>query len=126
MTEISAGRSRRCLVLSRQPPHGRILAWEALDLTLALAAFDHQVVLAFIDDGVWQLVAGQQPEVLGIKDFARGFRALGDYGIDTVYVERESLEARGLGEADLLIPVQVVEGPLLSRLLEQFELVIGG
>jgi hypothetical protein len=51
------------------------------------------VSLAFIDDGVFQLMAGQDTAAAGMKNFSRTFKALGDYDVHKFYVERESLGA---------------------------------
>ena len=65
------------------------------------AAFEQDVSLAFLDDGVFQLTRGQDTAGIGIKNFSNTFRALGDYDVTKLFVERESLDERGLTEADL-------------------------
>jgi tRNA 2-thiouridine synthesizing protein C len=65
------------------------------------AAFDQEVSLAFLDDGVFQLTRDQKTDGIGIKNFSPTFRALGDYDVTRLYVEREALEERGLSEDDL-------------------------
>ncbi|MCP4302309.1 MAG: sulfurtransferase TusC, partial [Gammaproteobacteria bacterium] len=47
------------------------------------------------------LTKGQDTGGIGVKNFSPTFRALGDYDVTKLYVERESLEERGLTEADL-------------------------
>ena len=66
------------------------------------AAFEQDVSLAFIDDGVYQLMRNQDTADIGTKNFALTFRALGDYDVSQIYVERESLDLRGLGKEDLM------------------------
>ena len=66
------------------------------------AAFEQDVALAFIDDGVYQLMQNQDTGGIGVKNFSPTFRALGDYDVSKIYVERESLELRGLTQEDLL------------------------
>ena len=58
--------------------------------------------MAFIDDGVYQLKKNQDSSATGIKNFSPAYRALGDYDVTRLYVERESLESRGLSEQDLM------------------------
>lgn len=70
-------------------------------MVLIGAAFEQDVSLAFIDDGVYQLTRGQNPTGIAMKNFSPTYRALGDYDISKIYVERESLEARGLTLDDL-------------------------
>ena len=46
--------------------------------------------------------ANQDTGAIGTKNFAPTYRALGDYDVNRIYVERESLEARGLTKDDLM------------------------
>ena len=66
------------------------------------AAFEQDVSLAFLDDGVFQLVEGQDAAAVGMKNFSKTYRALGDFEVRKLYVERESLAERGLSESDLM------------------------
>jgi tRNA 2-thiouridine synthesizing protein C len=66
------------------------------------AAFDQDVCLAFVDDGVYQIKKGQNTGEIGMKNFSPTYAALGDYGITKLYVEKESLEERGLTLDDLM------------------------
>ena len=71
-------------------------------MVLIGAAFEQDVSLAFIDDGVYQLMQNQDTADIGTKNFAPTFRALGDYDVSQIYVERDSLDLRGLGKEDLI------------------------
>jgi len=92
---------KKFLYINRKAPYGTIYALESLEVVLIGAAFDQDVSLAFLDDGVFQLTRGQDTKGIGVKNFSPTFRALGDYDVTKLYVERESLEERGLSEADL-------------------------
>ncbi|HEB92157.1 MAG TPA: sulfurtransferase complex subunit TusC [Gammaproteobacteria bacterium] len=94
--------SKRFLYVNRKAPYGTIYALESLEVVLIGAAFEQDVSLAFLDDGVFQLTRGQQTDELGVKNFSPTYKALGDYDVNKIYVERESLEARGLSLDDLL------------------------
>ncbi|MBJ7534254.1 sulfurtransferase complex subunit TusC [Rhodomicrobium vannielii ATCC 17100] len=93
---------KKFLYLNRKAPHGTIYALESLEVVLIGAAFEQDVSLAFIDDGVFQLMAGQDTAAAGMKNFSRTFKALGDYDVRKFYVERESLAERGLTVEDLM------------------------
>ncbi len=93
---------KKFLYVNRKAPHGTIYALESLEVVLIGAAFEQDVALAFLDDGVFQLLKGWDTSELGSKNFQPAYTALGDYDIQKVYVERESLEERGLSEDDLL------------------------
>lgn len=92
---------KKFLYVNRKAPYGTIYALEALEVVLIGAAFEQDVSLAFLDDGVFQLTKGQKTEGIGVKNFSPTFRALGDYEVTKLFVERESLEERGLSEGDL-------------------------
>lgn len=93
---------KKFMYLNRRAPYGTIYAWESLEVVLIGAAFDQDVSLAFLDDGVYQLVKGQDTAGVGMKNFSPTYQALGDYDVTKLYVEKESLEERGLTMDDLM------------------------
>ncbi len=93
---------KKFLYVNRKAPHGSVYALESLEVVLIGAAFEQDVALAFIDDGVYQLIKDQDTTGIGTKNFSPTYRALGDYDISKIYVEQESLEKRGLSEEDLM------------------------
>jgi tRNA 2-thiouridine synthesizing protein C len=117
--------AKRFLFLNRRAPHGSLYAQEALDAVLVAGAFDQQVSLAFVDDGVYQLLKQQDTTGIGVKDFAPAFRALADYGINTLYVERESLAERGLSAGDLLVAVTLLSRADVAELMDNQDVVLG-
>ena len=94
--------TKKFLYVNRKAPYGTIYALESLEVVLIGAAFEQDVALAFVDDGVFQLAKGQNTDGIGVKNFSPTFRALGDYDVQKLFVERESLEERGLSEDDLI------------------------
>lgn len=92
---------KKFMYLNRKAPYGTIYALESLEVVLIGAAFDQDVSLAFIGDGVFQLTKGQNTEAVGMKNFSPVYMALGDYEVTKIYVEKESLEERGLTLDDL-------------------------
>jgi tRNA 2-thiouridine synthesizing protein C len=115
---------KRFMYVNRKAPHGSIYAQESLELALITAAFDQQVSLVFLDDGVFQLKKDQNTSALSMKNFAKTYRALGDFEIDKIYVEKESLINRGLSAQDLIIPVEVLAAEQLSGIMAQQDVVI--
>jgi tRNA 2-thiouridine synthesizing protein C len=89
------------MYINRKAPYGTIYAWESLEVVLIGAAFEQDVSLAFMDDGVFQLTKGQDTKGIGMKNFSPTYSALGDYEVTKIYVEKESLEERGLTLDDL-------------------------
>ncbi len=93
---MSGENKKKFLYINRKAPYGSVYALESLEVVLIGAAFEQDVSLAFIDDGVFQLMDGQDTAGIGMKNFSRTYRALGDYEVRKFYVEKESLAERGL------------------------------
>ncbi len=93
---------KRFMYINRRAPYGTVYSVEGLEVALIGAAFEQDVCMAFIDDGVYQLKKDQDTSATGIKNFSPAYRALGDYDVTRLYVEGESLQARGLTEDDLM------------------------
>jgi len=93
--------TKKFLYVNRKAPYGSIYALESLETVLIGAAFEQDVSVAFIDDGVYQLTKGQDTKGIGMKNFSPTYAALGDYDVQKIYVEKESLDERGLTLADL-------------------------
>ena len=92
---------KKFFFVNRKAPYGTIYALESLEVVLISAAFEQDVSLAFMDDGVYQIAKGQSTEEIGMKNFSPTYTALGDYEVTKIYVEKESLEERGLTLDDL-------------------------
>lgn len=118
------GNIKKFMFVNRKAPHGTIYALESLEVVLITAAFDQDVSLAFLDDGVYQLKKGQQTKGIETKNFSPTYRALEGYDIEKLYVEKESLEARGLTEDDLLVDVTVLGHKEMGELMNQQDVVL--
>jgi len=128
---------KKFMFLNRRAPYGTIYAWESLEVVLIAAAFDQQVSLLFSDDGVFQLLKGSDTSESDMKNFMPTYRTLGDYGARHMYVDKASLEARGLTQDDLIEVawedyeteeevdniVEVIESDQTADLLEQSDVV---
>lgn len=118
------GTTKKFMYVSRRAPYGTVYALEGLEVVLIGAAFDQDVSMAFIDDGVYQLKKGQDTTGSNMKNFSPAYRALEMYDVEKLYVEKESLEARGLAEEDLLVPVEVLSTAELAELMEQQDVIL--
>lgn len=130
--------NKKFFYINRKAPHGSIYALESLEVVLIGAAFEQDVSVAFIDDGVYQLMQGQDTTAIGVKNFSPTYRALGDYDVNKIYVEQESLELRGLGKEDLMPlvyededddwaekdSIQVVSSEQLAEIIEQQDVLL--
>jgi tRNA 2-thiouridine synthesizing protein C len=125
MTEESKGGvAKKFLYVNRRAPYGTIYGLESLEVILIGAAFEQDVSLAFLGDGVYQLAKGQDTKGLEMKNFSPTFRALEDYDVTKLYVDEEALQARGLSAADLVVPVEVVSAERMAEIMEAQDVIL--
>jgi tRNA 2-thiouridine synthesizing protein C len=118
------GPVRKFMYVNRRAPYGTIYALESLEVVLIAAAFEQDVTLVVMDDGVYQIKKGQNTEAIGVKNFSPTYRALEGYDVEKLYVEKESLESRGMTADDLVVPVQVLDKDQLAALMEEQEVIL--
>ncbi len=85
----------RYLFILKQSPYHSSLAREALDFALASAAFDQQVSLLFMGDGLFQLIKNQQ-SVNGKKNIEKTLNSLSLFEIENIYYSDSCAQMRGL------------------------------
>src|SRR3989344_5478621 len=122
--ENTGGKVKKFLYVNRKAPYGTIYALESLEVVLITAAFDQDVSLAFLDDGVYQVVKGQHTKSLDVKNFSPTYRALEGYDIEKLYVEKESMEARGLQESDFIIPMKILSTQEMADLMQSQDVIL--
>lgn len=122
--DSEGGVVKKFLYVNRKAPYGTIYALESLEVVLIGAAFEQDVSLAFVGDGVFQLTKGQDTKALEVKNFSPTFRALEDYDVTKLYVEEEALEARGLTVGDLVVPVEVVDAQRMTQIMEDQDVIL--
>tara|TARA_B100001989_G_C24144520_1_gene271889 strand:- start:12 stop:395 length:384 start_codon:yes stop_codon:yes gene_type:complete len=122
--EVQSGVIKKFLYINRKAPHGTIYAHEALEVVLIGAAFEQDVSMAFIDDGVFQLKKDQNTDQIETKNFTKTYSALEMYDVEKLYVEKESLEERGLSEKDLSVEVKVIPSSEMRELIEDSEVIL--
>ncbi len=115
---------KKFMFVNRKAPYGTVYALESLEVVLIAAAFEQDVSLAFIDDGVYEIVKGQDTKSTEMKNFSPAYRALEGYDIEKLYVEKESMETRGLTEKDFVVPVQILSAKEMADLMESQDVVL--
>ena len=93
-------------------------------MILTAAALDQKARLLFLDDGVFQLKASQQPEIIGFKQLAPIYSALSLYDVDELWVEHESLRERSLESTQLILPVQLMPRAQMASFLAAQDVVM--
>lgn len=110
---------KKIMFVMRKAPHGTIYSYEGLETVLIMAAYEQDITMAFIGDGVFALVKDQNTEKLGIKGFIKTYGALEDYDVEKILVDRESMERRGVKSDDFAIAVEVKEAEEIAKLMEE-------
>lgn len=115
----------RLAFLFRTAPHGNAISREGLDALLAATAFcdEEEIGVFFIDDGVLNLLDGQNPELLLQKDFIRTFKLLDLYDIEQRFVCADSLDQYNLQTEQLIISAEKIDRTSLINKLSQAEKV---
>jgi len=121
---MSTLRRKRSLLVMRHSPYGSSLARASIDLALAMGAFEQDFDLLFIGAGVLQLLDDQHSEQLGVKNSGKTLCSLPLYDVETVYIDAASLEAYGLAEQDLVLPVKLLDETQLSTVLNDCDHVL--
>ena len=131
------GIKKKFMFISTKAPYGTIYALEVLEMVMVSAAFEQHAVIAFIDDGVFQIKKGHNTKAVGMKNFSPTYGVIEmerddaneDDNIDMVWriiVEKESMEARGLSPTDLVMDVEVLDSKSLSNLIAEQQVILSG
>ena len=118
------GTVKKFCYVNRKAPYGTVYALESLEMVLIAAAFDQDVSVVFMDDGVYQIKKDQETDGIGMKNFSKTYRALEGYDVEKLYVSKESMEERNLTTDDFLGDVEVLTRDALSALMAEQEVVI--
>jgi tRNA 2-thiouridine synthesizing protein C len=115
---------KQFLFINRKAPYGSFYAHEALDALLMTAAFGQHISVLFLEDGVFQLKKNQQPQDLGMKNFNANLSALPVYDVTALYVSHDALTERGLTQADLILPVTLLDNIAIHDLMAKQDVTL--
>jgi len=115
---------KKFLFVMRKPPHGSIYPYEGLEVILIVAAYEQVLNALFIDDGVLVLKKGQDTQGIGVKEFSKTYRVLEDYGVENLWVDKDSLETRGLTADDLITDVTVIDTDKIKSVLTEQDVIL--
>ena len=118
------GPVKKFMYVNRKAPYGTVYALEGLEVVLITAAFDQDVSMVFVDDGVFQIKKDQETSGINMKNFSPTYRALEGYEVEKVYAEKESLEARGMTQEDLVIPVEILNSSEIADLMDSQDVIV--
>lgn len=111
---------KKILFISRHAPYGSSLAKDALDAILATSAYNQDMAVLFMDDGVFQLLPSQQAERIEQKSFSAQLQVFPLYEIERIYAHRESMEKRQITINDLSLGnIQVINNLEIIKLMAE-------
>jgi tRNA 2-thiouridine synthesizing protein C len=97
---------------------------ESLDLALIFGAFEQQVTVFFVDDGVYQLIGQQQPELIGRKDYLSTMKALEIYDIEHIVGCEDDMLERGVQTDNLSMTVDIQPANVIAAMIRNFDHVV--
>lgn len=116
---------KRVAFVFSSAPHGNASGREGLDALLATSALTEDIGVFFISDGVFQILAGQQPETVLARDYIATFKVLPLYDIETFWVCSASMAERGLGaNTKFVLDATPLAPDALREQLAQYDTVL--
>lgn len=115
--------SKKIMFVMGKPPHGEIYPYEGLEFILISGAYEQDLSLVFIGDGIYCLKKNQDTTDLGIKGFVKTYRTLEGYDIEKLYVDGDSLKERGLSEEDLIVDVEIKSSEEINAMMNEQDAV---
>lgn len=115
---------KKILILCRKAPYGNSLARAAFDIAMAASAFEQELAIVFIGDGVFQLLDDQNSEHIEQKHHGKLLSALSLYDIDDLYAEKEAFETRNIDTEKLIVSTTLLTQEELKNIFEQYDTIL--
>ncbi|MCJ7490162.1 MAG: DsrE family protein [Thermoplasmata archaeon] len=110
------------LLLVTKPPYGLEDAFAGLRLALAMAVNGMSVSVVMLEDGVYNAVAAQKSDAVGMPSNVDATTELYDFDVP-VYVVREDLAERGLSDAAMFEGLKPVDRAALVEMVSTHDVV---
>ncbi len=116
--------THKILIIARTAPYGSSLAREGLDYVLTSAAYDQDICLLFIGDGLFQLMKQQQPQQINLKSQIAAMEILPLYDIENLFAVEEDLIERNINTEELGMEVKIIKRSEVSQLIDSQDKVL--
>lgn len=113
------------LILQRTAPYGSSTAREGLDFILTSAAYDQNLTILFLADGVFQLLDNQNSKGIALKNHAAALEVLPLYDVENLFVIDEDLTSRAITKDQIITDVQIISREQGRALIAQHSKIIG-
>ncbi len=122
---MSEQEKTKVMFVLRTAPYGTIYEQEAIEAMVMFGAYEQDISVTFTGDGVFSLKKGQDTSLLGKKNFSMTYPILiDDFEISHIYVEKESLEERGMSESDLATEVEIIDRNTLKQKMREMKALL--
>jgi len=108
------------LVLITRAPYGLEEAFAGLMLALAMGVNGVKTSVVLMEDGVYNAVGSQKPEILKMPSNADVTRQLYDFDVQ-VHVVMEDLASRGIQESRLFEGLKIIPRARLKQMLNEHD-----
>jgi len=117
VAELKVEQKNNQLVLLRRTPYGGTLARSSLDTVLAFAAFEQEISLLFLGEGVLQLCSNQDGKAIASKTVEKQIASLPLYGVETVYADADALQKYSISVDSLPVAVIGLDATQIQELI---------
>lgn len=121
----TANTTHDILILQRHAPYGSSIAREGLDFILTSAAYDQNLTVLFLGDGVFQLLSNQDSKAIELKNHASALEVLPLYDVENLYVIEEDLNDRAINKNQLIDGINIITRQQSKAIIAQHNKVIG-
>ena len=121
----TANTTHDILILQRHAPYGSSIAREGLDFILTSAAYDQNLTVLFLGDGVFQLLSNQDSKAVELKNHASALEVLPLYDVENLYAIKEDLIDRALTTNQLIDGINIINRQQSKDIIAQHNKVIG-
>lgn len=112
------------LIIFSHSPYINSESLEGFELALALAAFEQNVSLLFMGDGVLQLLPNQNPELINQKNFTKAFAGLDLFEINPLYIEQDAANTYGITKLMPQLESNLVDVHKINSIIAAHDFVI--
>ncbi len=117
---------KKYLFVLGKAAHSGCYLQETLDVILKVAAFDQNVAILLLDDGVFTIKNDQQALRYGMKQTIDIFSVLEIYDVTEIYVEVESIQKYGVEKLDKSFNYQLINRQDINKLLDKYDVIYSG
>ncbi|MDG2091573.1 MAG: sulfurtransferase complex subunit TusC [Gammaproteobacteria bacterium] len=114
---------KNILIIIRQAPYSSTLPAAALDILLTAAAFEQNITLLFMGDGVLHLLSEQNATSSGMRNISKALPSLELYEVKKIFLEESALHKRKIENEELVMPLATLSLPEIAEVTEKADQV---